>query len=231
MPAPIETGDAAIERLRRFDTSSLANAIETFDVRLRNEGFANGTIRAQFTDLPTAAGYAVTARIRTATPPPVGHYHDRTDWWSYIASVPAPRFVVVEDEGEPSGLGAFLGHVHANILRALGCVAYATNGAVRDLPGIRETGLQVLAGCTSVSHAFVHIIEFGTPVTIGGLRVSSGDLLAADRHGLLNVPAGIAERLPDAASHLLEQNQRVIEFCRSREFSLAGLRALVRPPE
>ena len=28
----------------------------------------------------------------------MGHaYHDRTDWWNYILSVPAPRFVVVQD--------------------------------------------------------------------------------------------------------------------------------------
>ena len=137
-PAP----PGLLDALQQLDTCSVANAIETFDVRLRNEGFTDGSVRCLFGDLPAVAGYAVTARIRTSTPPPVGHvYYDRTDWWNYIATVPAPRFVVVQDIDDRPGLGAFLGEVHANILRALGCAAYLTNGAVRDLPAVASDGV------------------------------------------------------------------------------------------
>ncbi|HEX4346572.1 MAG TPA: hypothetical protein VHZ73_03325 [Vicinamibacterales bacterium] len=229
MDAP-DNNAGLLEMLRRFDGSTLANAIETFNVRLRNEGFADGSLRAQFTDLPPVAGYAVTARIRCSTPPPVGHlYVDRTDWWSYIQSVPGPRVVVVEDVDERPGLGAFIGQVHASILKRLGCVAYATNGAVRDLPAVRQTGLQMFAGCTSISHAFVHIVEFGTAVRVGGLPVSPGDIIYGDRNGLLNIPSAIASELPAAAARLLEQDRRVVDFCQSRNFSLETLRTIVRP--
>jgi regulator of RNase E activity RraA len=223
-------GDRALfDALRQFDSSSLANAIETFEVRLRNEGFADGRVRAQFTDLPPLVGYAVTARIRCSMPPPVGKYVDRTDWWAYIQNVPAPRVVIVEDVDERPGVGAFLGHVHAHILRALDCVAYATNGSVRDLPAVRQTGLQLFAGGTSVSHAFVHIVEFGQPVCIGGLQVTSGDVVYGDRQGLLTIPPAILPDLPAAAAALIAQDQRVVEFCRSPEFSLETLRTIVRP--
>jgi 4-hydroxy-4-methyl-2-oxoglutarate aldolase len=219
----------ALEALRRFDGISIANAIETFDRRLRNEGFADGSIRGLVRDLPPAAGYAVTARIRCASPPPVGHlYHDRTDWWHYILTVPAPRFVVVQDVDDRSGLGAFIGDLHANILRALGCVAYATNGSVRDVDAIGSIGFQLFAPSLALSHAFAHIVDFGGPVAIGGLSVASGDLLFGDVHGLQSVPPDLVDDLPAVAAEMIAHEQAVIRHCQSPDFSLDTLRNLVR---
>jgi 4-hydroxy-4-methyl-2-oxoglutarate aldolase len=221
--------DAMLEALRRFSGSTIANAIETFDVRLRNQGFADGVIRCLFPELAPAVGYAVTARIRSSTPPPVGHlYHDRTDWWQYIASVPAPRFVVVQDVDDERGRGAFVGEVHANILRALGCVGYATDGAIRDRGELCTLGLPCFAATSSVSHAFAHIVEFGTPIEIGGLPVATGDLLFGDRDGLLSIPRDLVERLPPAAEQMLSVERSIIQLCQSPEFSVDTLRALIR---
>ena len=218
-----------LEAIRLFDSCTISNAIETFDIRLRNEGFADGSIRCMFNDLPPVSGYAVTARVRCSAPPPVGHcYHDRTDWWTHILTVPAPRVVVVEDVDDRPGLGAFIGHVHASILRALGCVAYATNGSVRDLPSVRRIGFQFFATSVSVSHAFVHLVDFAQPVTIGGLRVESGDIVYGDGHGLLTIPPAIVGDIPLVAARMLEQEQRVIELCQSPNFSLERLQTLVR---
>jgi regulator of RNase E activity RraA len=174
-------------------------------------------------------GHAVTARIRCAAPPPVGHsYHDRTDWWTYIVSVPEPRIVVVQDVDERPGLGAFVGDVHAHILRALGCVAYVTNGTVRDLDDIKGLGFQLFASGVAVSHAFAHIIDFGQPVEVAGLAVSTGDILFGDGSGLLSVPPSIVAEVPPAAERLRTRESHIIALCRSTEFSIAGLRVLVR---
>jgi 4-hydroxy-4-methyl-2-oxoglutarate aldolase len=185
---------ALLDAIRQFDGGTISNAIETRDVRLRNEGFADGTIRCVFDDLPPVVGYAVTARIRCSSPPPVGH--------SYPAS----------------------------ILRALGCVAYATNGSVRDLRPVRGIGFQLFAKSISVSHAFVHLVDFAQPITVGGLRVGSGDIVYGDRHGLLTIPPAMAGDIPVIAARMLEQEQRVIELCQSPDFSLERLRTLVRQP-
>ena len=143
---------------------------------------------AIFDDL-TAVGHAVTARIHCSAPPAVGHtYYDRTDWWNYILTVPAPRIVVVEDADERPGTGAFVGEVHANILRALGCVAYATNGLVRDLERARARVSAVRLARPARFDGYVHIVDFGEPVTVGGLVVRSGDVLNGDCHGLLSIP-------------------------------------------
>ncbi len=223
-------GPAGLTALRALDGASVANAIETFDVRLRNEGFADPTIRCLTPLLPPSVGHAVTARIRCSSPPPVGHhYHDRTDWWNYIVSIPAPRFVVVQDIDERPGLGGFVGGVHANVLRALGVEGYATNGSVRDVAAIRDgVRLPMFASGVAVSHAFAHIVEFGCPVEIGGLKVESGDLLFGDEHGVQSVPVALVDALPRIVAEMKVQEQAVIQFCRSREFSIDGLRTLVR---
>jgi 4-hydroxy-4-methyl-2-oxoglutarate aldolase len=221
--------NAVLDAIRQLDGCTISNAIETRGARLRNEGFADGTIRCMFDDLPPVVGYAVTGRIRCSAPPPVGHsYHDRTDWWQYIQTVPKPRVVVVEDVDDRPGLGAFIGHVHANILRALGCVAYVTNGSVRDLPPVREMGFQFFANSIGISHAFVHLVDFAQPITVGGLPVASGDIVYGDRHGLLTIPPASVHDIPRIAARMLEQEQRVVELCQSPDFSLERLRSLVR---
>jgi len=218
-----------LEALRRLSTCAVSNIVETFDVRLRNAGFADASIRCLFEDFPPIVGYAATARVRTSVPPMHGHnYFDRTDWWNAILKIPAPRVVVVEDVENKPGLGSFVGEVHANILGALGCVAVVTNGAVRDLPQVRSTGFQFFAGNVAVSHAYAHVFQFGTSVEIGGLRIEPGDLLHGDQHGILKIPFEIASGIPAVARKLQEREQRVIAMCRSADFSLPKLRELFR---
>lgn len=217
-----------LEALRRLSTPAVSNAIETFNIRLRNAGFADARIRCMLEDLPPMVGYAATARMRSGEPPIAGRiYHERGDWWRSILDVPEPRIVVLEDVDTPSGLGAFLGDMHAAILRALGCVGYVTNGAVRDLPGVRGLGLSLFAGNVAVSHAYAHIFDYGHAVRIGGLKVKPGDLLHGDRHGLLTVPLDIAAKIPAAATRGKQNEQRVIDYCRSKQFSVDSLSRLM----
>jgi 4-hydroxy-4-methyl-2-oxoglutarate aldolase len=217
-----------LEGLRRVDACTLANAIETFQLRLRNEGFASGPTCCQFPQLPPMVGYAVTVKIRGASPPTgAHHYLDRTDWWDYIQSVPAPRIVVVQDISSKPGLGALLGEVHVNILKALGCVGAITNGSVRDLPALAELDFQLFAGGLSVSHSYVHIVEMGTPVEIDGLTLSSGDLLHGDLHGFQSVPREIAADLPGVAGRIAARERELIALCRAPGFSVEKLRAAV----
>jgi 4-hydroxy-4-methyl-2-oxoglutarate aldolase len=220
---------AQLEPFRRFSTCIVASAIETFRVRLPNAGFANSCVRCVFPDSPPVVGYAATARIRTSNPPMEGHsYYFRTEWWSEILRVPAPRIVVVEDLDNPPGLGAFVGEVHANILRALGSVALVTNGSVRDLPEVRATGFQLFAGNVAVSHAYAHVFDFGGTITVGGLKINPGDLVHADRHGVQTIPFEVAPRIPAVVEEIQTRRQYFSGLCRSADFSLESLRGAMK---
>ena len=220
-----------LEGLRRLDACTLANAIETFDVRLRNEGFTDGGLRCFFPHLPPIVGYAATIKIRGSAPPTAGYaYADRTDWWNYVQSLPAPHIIVAQDIASHPGLGALLGQVHFNIQRALGCVGIVTNGAVRSIPTAEALGFQVFADKVSVSHAYTHIVEFGTPVEVDGLKVHSGELLHGDQHGVQSIPMSIAGQLPAVAVRIAAKKQAIIALCQSPEFTLERLRAAVANP-
>ncbi len=221
-----------LQTLRSLDASTLANAIETFHLRLRNEGFTGDSIHCRFPELPHLLGYAVTVKIRGSAPPTTAApFPDRSDWLDYLLTVPAPRVVVIQDVATRIGFGSLLGAVHMNILRALGCVGAITNGSARDLPAGRALGFQLFTGSISVSHAYVHVIEFGAPVLIDGLAVNSGDLLHGDQHGVQNIPLAIAPEIPAAAGRLQTLEHELIALCQSPGFSLAKLRlALASEP-
>jgi len=226
MNAPLTTEE--LDALRRLDACTLANTIETFRERLRNEGFMNHTVRCLFPNLKPMLGYAVTIKIRGSSPPTTsGLYPDRTDWWDYLLSVPAPRVVVVQDVATRPGLGSLVGAVHMNILRTLDCNGVVTNGSVRDIPAAQAAGFPYFAGSVSVSHAYVHIVEMGKPVEIGGLKVETGDLLHGDVHGVQCIPLDIASKIPAVAAGIMRQEQAVIALCQSPGFTVEKLRALV----
>jgi len=217
-----------LDAIRQFDTCRIANAIEEFDIRLRNEGYTRPGLRCLLPELAPMLGYAVTAQIRCSNPPPTGHvYPDRTDWWAWIQSLPAPRVAVIEDVDPQPGMGAFVGEVHAAILQALGCAGVVTNGAVRDLPGAGALGFPMFACHVSVSHAYAHIVNFNEPVRINGLSVRPGDLLYGDGHGLISIPAEIAADLPAVAARQAVKEREILELCRSRDFSISRLRTVV----
>jgi regulator of RNase E activity RraA len=217
-----------LEALRGLSTCAVTNAIETFETRLRNEGFAGGGIRAMVPEQKPVVGYAVTVKIRCSSPPPEGHiYLEHTEWWNQILKSPAPRIVVIEDVDPQAGLGALIGETHANILTALGCVGVVTNGAVRDLPALEALDFAAFASRIAVSHAYAHVVELGTAVEIAGLKIESGDLLHGDCHGIVSVPTKIAGEIPAVAARMMERERELISLCKP-DVNVEELRAEVR---
>jgi len=218
-----------IESLRRLNTCQVADALETLDVRLRNEGFMDSSIRCMFPNLRPMVGYAVTARIRTSEPPMTGRaYPDRTDWWSFLRTIPAPRVVVLEDMDRHPGIGSCAGEVHAHIFKTLGCAGLITNGAVRALQATKSIGFCFFAGNVAVSRVYFHMLEFGVPVEVGNLKVRPGELLHGDRHGVISIPTSIARSIPDAAERVSALERRVLEVADSPNPSLEELREAVQ---
>ena len=217
-----------IDALRKISSPSVANGIETFNVRPRHQGFMSSEIRALFPELGPLVGHAVTALIRAEPQPQQGHRASTYGWWDYVQSIPAPRVIVVHDLDEPRGQGAQWGEVQANIHKALGCVGVVTDGSVRDLDEVRALGFQFVAAHVSVSHAWVHMVDFGLPVKVGGLWVKPGDLVHADQHGVVTIPAEIAERIPEAVAKVEADEREIISLCQAPDFSGDRLKELYK---
>jgi 4-hydroxy-4-methyl-2-oxoglutarate aldolase len=209
-----------LDAISQFDTCTIANAIETFSVRLRNEGYTTPGLQCVTGGFPRILGYAATARVRSSDPPVTGvAYLDRTDWWSGIRTVPAPRIAAIEAIEVESGFGSVVGAVHAAVLGALQCRGVITNGTVRDIPAVARMQFPMFARGAAVSHAYSHIVDYSQPVHIFGLEIRPGDLLLADCHGVVSIPHQIAAQLPETAARIRAREQRLIELCQSPGFS------------
>ena len=211
--------------LRRWPTPAISNAIETFDIRGRERGFMSSEIVCRYPEMAPMVGYAATCTIRASIP---GEQdvasRSRSDWWEFVESIPAPRVIVIQDLDQPA-IGSFWGEVNANIHRALGAVGVITDGGVRDLEEVRELGFQFLSQSVLVSHAYVHIVEIGGAVRVGGLTVQPGDLMHADLHGAMQIPLEIAKEVSGAAQLVEDRERVVIDYAKSPEFTRAGLAA------
>jgi 4-hydroxy-4-methyl-2-oxoglutarate aldolase len=215
---------ATFDAIRQFDTCTIANAIEHFGVRLRNEGFTRPGLHCVTGGSPRILGYAATCRVRSAYPPMSGNaFVDRTDWWETIGLLPAPRIAVFQDLDAANSGGATMGEVHAAILKAFHCEGVITDGSVHDVPGVSRMEFPMFAPAVSVSHSYMHIVDFGAPVEILGLPVRSGDLLFADVHGVVSIPLEIAARIPEVAFEIRAKEREIIDLCQSPEFSLEKL--------
>ena len=214
-----------LDELRKISSPTVANAIETFNIRPRSAGFVSSEIVCRFPRLGVMVGYAVTALIRAEQPPLDGHRAAEFAWWDHVAASPAPRVVVMQDIDEPRGQGAYWGEVQANIHRALGCVGVLTDGTVRDLPEAEALGFHFFSSYVSVSHAYIHMVDFGLPVKVAGLIVRPGDLIHADQHGAIAIPHEIAPRIPEAAARIEARERTMIGVCQKPGVTLEEIKA------
>jgi len=219
---------AELEMLAALSTPAVCNAIETFNIRLRNEGYMDGSIMNRLPKLQPMIGYAVTVRMRTDKPPVKGFtYPDRNDWWDMIAASPGPKIIVIQDTDKLPGAGSVTGEVHASVFKALGCVGIVTNGAVRDLDALDAMKMHVYSGSVVPSHAYAHVVDIGVPVQIGNMTIENGELLHGDRHGIVKIPLAVAADIPAAALEILNRERGIVSFCASPEFSVEKLREMV----
>ena len=166
--------DPLLQSLARYDSPTLANAIETFDIQPRDVGFADSRIRCMFPELGPVVGYAATATIvARGAPQPDWAGAGNDGLYRHVRAIRAPRIVVVQDLDDPPAHGSLWGEVQATIFGALGCVGCVTDGSVRDLDAAREMGFHFFASGPSVSHAYVRVERVGEPCSVGCARTSS----------------------------------------------------------
>jgi regulator of RNase E activity RraA len=220
-----------IEKLKAFDTPTICNALEVLDPARRLTGFTVKPLVCPFPALPPMVGFAKTATSRST------HAHEldaakareqRIAYYEYIAAQPQPGIVVIQDlDGADIGFGAFWGEVMSAVHQGLGCLGVVTDGSIRDIDQWAP-GFQALAGAIVPSHAHVHLADFGKEVRVAGMLVRSGDLVHADRHGAVTIPATLAERIPAACDLLARKEAVILEMARAPGFNVAKLREALK---
>ena len=205
---------ATLDKLAQFDTPTICNVIELFDLRPRNVGFMDGRIRCNFPEFPPMVGFASTAAFRSGAPPAGGDaYGSFIDQVRGFEELPGPAVMVFQDLDDPA-VGATFGEVMCSTYQAFGSVGLVTSGGGRDLEQVRALSYPVFTGSTICAHAYCHILHVGLPVRVGGLAVNLGDLLHGDANGVTSVPPEIAADLADLAGPFVEAEKIVLDYVR-----------------
>lgn len=198
--------------LAQFDTPTISNVIELFDVIPRNRGYMDHRIRANFPHLPPMVGFAATAAFRSDAPPSGGDVYASLDQQiERFAELPGPAVVVFQDLDDPPAAATF-GEVMCSTYKAFGSAGLITSGAGRDLEQVRAMDYPVFTGSTICSHAYCHILHVGLPVRVGGLVVRTGDLLHGDANGVTSIPPAIAAAVAELAGEFVAAERIVLDY-------------------
>lgn len=215
-----------LDELKAFDTPTVSNALELLGFREqnRNDGIMHPRIRSMFPQMPPMVGYAATLLFETRQPPRGKFQVAREDYWRYVLAAPKPTVTVGQDIDPAPAAGSLWGEVQGNIHRALGCVGVVLEGAVRDLDPLEALRYPAFAREVVVGHSWAHIIDFGLPVTVGDVLVHPGDLIHADRHGVLVIPHEAAPQVAAACRTIVEVERPLIAVCQDQaNFSIEWL--------
>jgi 4-hydroxy-4-methyl-2-oxoglutarate aldolase len=171
-PAPALPHSTLLE-LKRWNTPTVYNGWEQITKHdASKEGFNLEETRDFMPHMGPMVGYAVTVVIEPSNAAhPKANPKAWGDYRRYIASIPGPKIVVVQDLDKPRVVGAFWGEVNSNIHRALGCVGTIVDGAIRDLDEMNNAGFKALARRLCVGHAFSCPVRWGGEVEVFGRKV------------------------------------------------------------
>ena len=215
------------DALKRIDTPTICNAIEPLKVRRNSEGFMGWNIRCQFPEMGVMLGYAVTATLDTMTPSRQQSRESVMRLLEVVDASPKPVVLVFKDISPRNSHSCHCGDVLVTIASKLGAIGLVTDGGVRDLEGVRALGFQFFSPGMTPAHGRFQIVDVGVPVVVSEVEVLPGDLVHGDENGVVNIPLEIADEVPQAAAKIATQEKQIMDFAKSDDFSLEGVRKLI----
>jgi 4-hydroxy-4-methyl-2-oxoglutarate aldolase len=205
---------ATLAKLGQYDTPTICNVIELFEVRPFDAGYMDGRIRAAFPEMAPIVGFAATASFRSASPTKKSTYASLESQVEMFAELPGPAVVVFQDLDDPP-VAATFGEVMCSTYKAFGATGLVTSGGGRDLLQVQALGFPVFTGSTICSHAYCQTFDVGATVRVGGLTVHNGDLLHGDANGVTSIPIEIAAEVADVADEFVAAEVHVLGYVKS----------------
>src|SRR5690349_12306861 len=201
-----------LKRLQQYDTPTICNTIEVFQIRPRNAGYMDARIRACFPEMPPIAGYASTATMRCAEPRRVGDVYGSLDEQvARFGELQGTPIVVFQDLDDPA-VAATFGEIMCTTYQTFGAAGLVTSGAARDLDQVRRIGFPAFSNGAICSHGYSHIVDLHRTVRVGGLTVRPGELLHADANGVTSIPLEIAAEVAQVAAEYCAAESIVLDY-------------------
>lgn len=192
--------DAVIEQLRGICLATLIQQVQRLGV---HRTFMTGVVPQTTTE--RFAGRARTLRClparEDATKAIAAAYRGRQSLhFRAYEGTGRNEVLVIDARGEQAA--AIGGDLLVARLQANGASALVTDGAIRDLPGVRGVGFPVYTrGVQAATFGENHIaVDINVPVQCAGVLVRPGDILVGDEEGVLVIPTEIAAEVAAAGA-------------------------------
>lgn len=221
MPNP-----SPFDNLRRYSAAEIESGLALFSTRPRDENALGSGLRWLSSKRAPMIGYAVTAEMSGDSGDAAGRI-ENVDWWDFVQRQPGPKVVVVRDVSAVPGRSVLCGRLSGCALLASGCVGFLTDGAVRDSASLDQAGFTLIAKATTVSHGSPHVVRFGTPISMDGVTISTGDVIFADAEGSVVFPLSMLPDVPRAVDEVNRRLRPVLEYCHGADFSASELNARI----
>ena len=215
-----------LEILKKWDTPTICNGLELVVPERRAVGFTVEPMLAADRKLPPIVGLARTGLVR-AREEPRGPIPAREDWYDYVAAKGFPTIAVIQDIDDRPGYGAFWGEVQTTVHKALGVLGCVTNGSFRDLDMLAP-GFQIVGGRIGPSHAHIHMVQMNCDTNIFGMLVRHDDVVHADFHGAVVIPAEAVKKLPAAIDLVSRREKVILDLATSPGFTSQKMREALR---
>ncbi len=215
--------DDTLAFLRSVDSPTIANSVETFNLRDRCDGFIGGAVECQFPELGVMVGRAVTVTMSSAPGAPAsrdGYWR----MWDALDAAEAPAVLAIQDVSGAPHRCAYAGEMMATLAQRLGAVGMVTDGALRDVDEVRAIGFHYFMKYPVVSHGNFAIVSVGEPIELDGQRIENSDLLHGDRNGIVVIPDAAIDGMEAAVANIRDKEHTQLAYMRSDDFSLADLK-------
>ncbi len=203
-----------LEELRKIDTPSITNVVATYPTNPLCLGLYNPwtenwytdtSIRCMYPELGPLVGYAVTCVYGLPDP-----NYARLSFMDVIDALDAskkPTILVLQQKYPPELVDkvGLAGEIMTTTVKAVGCLGLISNGPSRDIDAVRRLNFQYMLSGITAGHGAMAVHAVNTPVTVGGMDVSPGELIHMDENGACKFPANQIEAVLTNVKALLDE--------------------------
>jgi 4-hydroxy-4-methyl-2-oxoglutarate aldolase len=177
-----------IERLATFDTPTVSDALDALGAKGTVSGIA-----------PMWPSGRIAGRVQTLELGPASEHTGPTTRHLGAQSISDAESgdVIVVDNRAGQGFSAGWGGLLALAASLKGIAGVVVYGAARDIDDVAEVGLPLFAHCATPRTARARTVEVSTnePLVFEEVVVSAGDLVIADRSGVVFIAIDLAEQV------------------------------------
>lgn len=205
-------------QLQRFPTPAVFNGWEQITKQdVAHTGINLEPIQDFMPHMGPMIGYAITLVIQ---PSDASHKTKKPnawlDYYEYVASIPGPKILVVQDLDKPRTHATITGEMNAGLLKLLDCHGVIADGGVRDIPEVQKLGFKMMARQLCVGHGHGCPVDWNVEVDVFGCKIKPGQLIHADQHGFLAIPFGEEKGLLQATRAMDQiECETLVEFHQS----------------